>query len=350
VKIHEFYILRCIQIAQNGLGTTAPNPMVGAVVVLENKIIGEGFTSPYGGPHAEVNAINSVVDKSTLGNATLYVTLEPCSHYGKTPPCADLIIKHRIKNVVVGLLDPHEKVAGQGIQKLRDAGCHVTVGVLEKECREHHKRFLTFQEKRRPYIILKWAETADRYIAPKDSLRAEEKQPFWITNPYSRQLVHQMRAEEQAILVGTHTVLADNPKLNVRSWTGKNPIRIVLDKTLKIDATHYVLDKSVKTIVFTAVLDESKYQNDIIYIIIDFSNKIASQICEALYKQHIQSVLIEGGSRTLETFIHENLWDEARVFKGVSSFKQGIKAPQIAGILKKTIHLEQDILNLFYND
>jgi diaminohydroxyphosphoribosylaminopyrimidine deaminase/5-amino-6-(5-phosphoribosylamino)uracil reductase len=350
VKIHEFYILRCIQIAQNGLGTTAPNPMVGAVVVHKNKIIGEGCTSPYGGSHAEVNAINSVKDKSLLSESTIYVTLEPCSHYGKTPPCADLILKHHIKNVVVGLLDPHEKVAGQGIQKLRNAGCHVTVGVLEKECREHHKRFLTFQEKKRPYLILKWAETRDGFIAPAPHLRAEEKQAFWITNQYSRQLVHQWRAEEQAILVGTNTVLADNPKLNVRSWTGRNPTRIIIDRNLKIDASYHVLDKTVKTIVFTAVSDETKYKPDVAYLLIDFSKEIAAQICEALYLQNIQSILIEGGQRTLQTFIDENLWDEARVFVGNSTFKNGIKAPSLVGTLKETNTLDQDILNLYYND
>ena len=213
MKIHEFYILRCIEIAQNGLGTTAPNPMVGAVIVHENKIMGEGFTSPFGGPHAEVNAINSVADKSLLPQSTIYVTLEPCSHFGKTPPCADLIVKHKIPRVVIGLLDPHDKVAGKGVKKLMDAGCEVTVGVLEKECREHHKRFLTFQEKKRPFIILKWAETADGFIAPEKTLRSQNKEPYWITNTYSRQLVHKWRTEEQAILVGTNTVLDDNPKL-----------------------------------------------------------------------------------------------------------------------------------------
>jgi diaminohydroxyphosphoribosylaminopyrimidine deaminase/5-amino-6-(5-phosphoribosylamino)uracil reductase len=350
VKIQEFYILRCIEIAQNGLGTTAPNPMVGTVIVHEDKIIGEGYTSPYGGSHAEVNAINSVKDKSLLANATIYVTLEPCSHYGKTPPCADLIIKHNIKSVVIGLLDPHEKVAGQGIKRLKDAGCNVTVGVLEKECREHHKRFLKFQEYNRPYIILKWAETTDGFIAPESSLRAEEKQPYWITNSYSKQLVHQWRSEEHAILVGTNTVLADNPKLNVRNWTGKNPIRIILDRKLKINNTYHVLDKSVKTLIFTEVTDELKYENDISYILIDFKKNIASQICKALYNQNIQSIIIEGGSKTLQTFIDENLWDEARVFTGIPTFRKGINAPQITGRINETQNLDTDILKTYYND
>ncbi len=350
MKIHEFYISRCIQIAQNGLGTTAPNPMVGAVIVCKNKIIGEGYTSPYGGSHAEVNAINSVKDKSLLVNATIYVTLEPCSHFGKTPPCADLIIKHGIKSVVIGLIDPHEKVAGQGIKRLKDAGCNVTVGILEKECREHHKRFLAIQEKKRPYIILKWAETADGFIAPDNSLRAEKKQPFWITNKYSKQLVHKWRSEEQAILVGTNTVLADNPKLDVRNWTGKNPTRIILDRKLKINNAHHVLDKSIKTLIFTEVSDELKYKNSIDYILIDFNKNIALQICDALYKNNIQSVIIEGGSQTLQTFINESLWDEARVFIGISTFKKGINAPQITGRISETRNLDTDILKTYYND
>jgi len=198
VKIREKYISRCIYIAKNGLGTTAPNPMVGCVIVHDSNIIGEGFTSPYGGAHAEVNAINSVKDKSLLKEATLYVTLEPCSHFGKTPPCSNLIIDDGIKNVVIGCVDDNEKGSGQGIAKLKEAGCNVTVCFLENGCKEHHKRFFTFHNKKRPYIILKWAETADGFIAP---LHKRVKQPVWITNQYSRQLVHKWRAEEQAILV-----------------------------------------------------------------------------------------------------------------------------------------------------
>ena len=200
--------------------------MVGCVVVHDGKIIGEGYTSPYGGPHAEVNAINSVKDKKLLSKATLYVTLEPCSHYGKTPPCADLIAAHKIPQVVIGLKDPHSKVAGKGIEKLEQSGCEVTVGILEEACRWHLKRFLSFHERNRPYIILKWAESKDGFIAPEANKRNSEPEPFWITNTYSQQLVHKWRSEEQAILVGTNTVLEDNPKLTSRNWTGKNPIRV----------------------------------------------------------------------------------------------------------------------------
>ena len=343
VKIHEKYISRCIQLAKNGLGTTYPNPMVGSIIVHGDKIIGEGHTSPYGGPHAEVNAINSVEDKSLLNQATIYVTLEPCSHYGKTPPCADLIIRQGIPNVVVGLLDPHEKVAGKGIEKLRAAGCQVTVGVLEKECREHHKRFLTYHTKKRPYIILKWAETADGFIAPIQEKRSSHLEPFWITNQYSQQMVHQWRSQEQAILVGTNTVLADNPKLNVRHWKGKDPIRIVLDRELKINSKYHVMDGSVKTIVLTAPGNKNTNEN-VIYEEIDFGNDMCAQICTILYKHHIISVIIEGGARTLKSFIDEGLWDEARIFKGKNVFGKGLSAPEIHGITTSKEQIESDTL------
>ena len=244
MKSHEVYISRCIEIAKNGLGNTRPNPMVGAVIVSNNKIIGEGYTSAYGGSHAEVNAINSVGNKSLLKEATLYVTLEPCSHFGKTPPCSDLIIKHKIPNVVIGCIDDNIKVAGQGIKKLKNAGCKVIVGVLEHECKTHHKRFFTFHNKKRPYIILKWAETPDGFIAPKTK---QEQKPVWITNSYSRQLVHKWRSEEQAILVGTNTVLEDNPSLTTRTWTGENPIRVVIDENEKgVDKYYSILKTSMK--------------------------------------------------------------------------------------------------------
>jgi diaminohydroxyphosphoribosylaminopyrimidine deaminase/5-amino-6-(5-phosphoribosylamino)uracil reductase len=349
VKIHEKYISRCIQLAKNGLGTTFPNPMVGSVIVHGNRIIGEGYTSPYGGPHAEVNAINSVRDKILLKEATLFVTLEPCSHYGKTPPCADLIIKHQIPNVVIGLLDPHEKVAGQGIKKLEAAGISVTVGVLEKECREHHKRFLTYHTKKRPYIILKWAETADGFIAPSHHRRSHKPEPYWISNAYSQQLVHQWRSQEKAILVGTNTVLADNPKLNVRHWTGQNPIRIVLDRELKIGDKHHILDGSAKTIIITAFRPKNS-NHGLIYEAIDFEKNMASQICSILHKHNILSIIIEGGAKTLQSFIASELWDEARIFRGKNRFGEGVRAPEIHGILESQKQIESDILSLLKHD
>ncbi len=321
--------------------------MVGCVIVHDGKIIGEGFTSPYGGPHAEVNAINSVKDKHLLQESSLYVTLEPCSHYGKTPPCADLIAKHKLKEVFIGLKDPHDKVAGKGIKKLEDAGCKVTVGILEDECREHHKRFLTFQEKNRPYIILKWAESDDGFIAPDASLRKENPEPFWITNAHSKQLVHQWRSQEQAILVGTRTVLEDNPKLTTRNWAGKDPIRVVLDKDLKIDSSFHVLDASVLTIVLTAVKDQSLYIKGIDYAVLDFSKPLAQQICDVLHQNNITSLIVEGGAKTLQTFMDENLWDEARIFKGSVCFKKGLPAPKLKGTISQRQQILTDTLSLY---
>ncbi|WP_339894332.1 bifunctional diaminohydroxyphosphoribosylaminopyrimidine deaminase/5-amino-6-(5-phosphoribosylamino)uracil reductase RibD [uncultured Algibacter sp.] len=331
---HDIYIKRCIQIAKNGLGSTSPNPMVGSVIVYKNTIIGEGFTSPYGGNHAEVNAINSVSNKDVLKEATLYVTLEPCSHFGKTPPCSDLIVKHKIPNVVIGCVDDNEKVAGKGINKLRTSGCNVTVGVLENECKNHHKRFFTFHNKKRPYIILKWAETNDGFIAPETK---NEQKPVWITNAFSRQLVHKWRAEEQAILVGTNTVQEDNPSLTVRDWTGENPIRIVIDKNEKLSKTHTVFNADVETILIS--------KNNI-----NFSKNVAKQICDFLFEKHINSVIIEGGAKTLQSCIDANLWDEARVFTGQLEFKKGIKAPKFKGKLISEENIITDTLKIYKND
>lgn len=338
------------------MGTTAPNPMVGAVIIHNDKIIGEGYTSPYGGSHAEVNAINAVNDKSLLKSATLYVTLEPCSHFGKTPPCSDLIVKHGIPNVVIGCIDDNPEVAGKGIKKLESAGCNVIVGVLEAECKAHHQRFFTFHNKKRPYIILKWAQSQDGFIAPirhyeqseviskstkrlpqQEHLLRNDAKPVWITNSYSRQLVHKWRAEEQAILVGTNTVIADNPSLTTRDYKGSNPIRVVIDRTKRLPKNASVFDHSAKTIVIT----EDK---------IDFKQPIAKQICDHLYENDINSIIIEGGSQTLQTFIDQNLWDEARIFTGSTTFKNGIIAPKISGALLKNNHILTDNLITLKND
>ena len=244
--IDEQFMARCIQIATNGLGTTYPNPFVGSVIVHNNQIIGEGFTSAYGGPHAEVNAINSVKNQDLLKESTLYVTLEPCSHFGKTPPCADLIIKKEIPRVVIGMLDPFAKVNGQGYLRLLKNGVDVTLNVLEKECASLNKRFITFHEKKRPYIILKWAQTEDGYMGRDDV-------QLWITNQYSKQLVHKWRTEEQAILVGKNTALIDNPQLNARLWEGNNPLRMAIDKNLAIPISFHLYDKSQPTIIFNSL-------------------------------------------------------------------------------------------------
>ncbi len=344
----HFFMKRAIQLAKNGLGTTAPNPMVGAVLVHNDQIIGEGFTSAFGGPHAEINAIHAVSDKSLLKEATLYVTLEPCCHHGKTPPCVEAIIEHHIKKVVIGLLDPHEKVAGKGIEKLKAAGCEVTVGVLEAECREHHKRFLTFHEKKRPYIILKWAQTEDGFIAPEQEFRADTAEPYWITSTLSRQLVHQWRAEEQSILIGTNTALIDNPKLDVRHFEGKNPVRVILDRRLKIQQPYHVLDGSIKTIIITENTHQEKYQKQCTYEVINFDHELVQNICKVLHKHNVTSVLIEGGTKTLQTFIDSNLWDEARVFIGNSKFKKGLAAPTLNRPLFSKTRIQEDKLQIFY--
>ena len=342
---HEHYIKRCLEISKLGIGTTRPNPSVGAVLVVDDRIIGEGFTSPYGGNHAEVNAISAVKDQTLLAIATMYVTLEPCSHFGKTPPCADLIIKSEIKKVVIGCIDSNVLVAGKGIERLQNAGCEVIVGVLENECKAHHRRFFTFQTKKRPFIILKWAQTLDAYIAPKN--RAIQA-PVWITNKASRQLVHKWRCEEQAILVGTTTVLDDNPGLDVRYWKGEDPVRIVIDKELKIPANLKVYDGSVKTIFINK--SSTYVKGTIFFEKINFSKPIAIQICEVLFKHKIQSLIVEGGTKTIQTFIDENLWDEARVFSGEVHFNDGVNAPKLDVIPTKEENIKDDILKTYLND
>jgi diaminohydroxyphosphoribosylaminopyrimidine deaminase / 5-amino-6-(5-phosphoribosylamino)uracil reductase len=332
VKVHEKYMARCIELAKNGLGTTYPNPLVGAVIVYDGKIIGEGWHRKSGEPHAEVLAIQSVKDATLLAKSTIYVSLEPCSHFGKTPPCADLILEHNIPEIVIGTVDPNVKVAGKGIAKLEAAGRKVTVGVLENDCNDLNKRFFTFHQKKRPYIILKWAQSADGFVAP---LQKNERKPVWITNEFSRQLVHKWRAEEQAILVGTQTVVADNPTLDVRDWTGENPTRIVLDQNNRISKESHIFGNQSKTLVY------SEPEN--------FSDNVALALAGRLYRDGIQSVIIEGGTRTLETFLLENLWDEARIFKGTNQFGNGVLAPKLPQAIAHRKMVLQDELLIFYN-
>ncbi|MCM5663787.1 bifunctional diaminohydroxyphosphoribosylaminopyrimidine deaminase/5-amino-6-(5-phosphoribosylamino)uracil reductase RibD [Galbibacter mesophilus] len=351
MKIHEIYIKRCIELAKNGLGNTYPNPMVGCVIVADGKIIGEGYTSPAGQNHAEVNAIQSVKDRSLLKKATIYVTLEPCSHYGKTPPCADLIIKNNIPNVVIGTLDPHDKVCGRGVQKLMEAGHHVTIGVLEGECKASNKRFLTFIEKKRPYIILKWAQSDDGFLSPKP-ITSQERKPIWITNAFSRQLVHKWRTEEHGILVGTNTVVKDNPKLNSRDWQGNSPTRIVIDRNLRTPKESHVWDDTEETIFITdkkTALPEANF-NKITFESVDFEDRLAEQIVEKLYQHNIQSLIVEGGGQTLQTFIDANLWDEARVFTGNVLFDKGTPSPKLPNkeLLEKK-QLGEDVLKIYSN-
>jgi len=348
VNIHEKYINRCIQLAKNGLGFTYPNPLVGSVIVLNDHIIGEGWHQKAGEPHAEVNAINSVKDKSLLKHATIYVNLEPCSHYGKTPPCANLIVENGIKKVVIGSVDSNSKVGGKGILHLQNNGCEVIVGVLEQECLNLNKRFFTFHNKKRPFIILKWAETQDGFI---DKLRdsTSENSPNWISNTYSQQFAHKMRAEEQAILVGTNTAINDNPKLNARNWFGLDPVRIVLDRSLKIPTHYNLYDGSVKTIFLTEKAPSKSLNENTHFEQIDFSKNLAQQICHVLYNHEIQSVIVEGGAKTLQTFIAENLWDEAYIFVGNTKFENGLKAPELKKAPKEIRKISEDTLKIYVN-
>lgn len=335
----EILMERCIQLAHMGLGETYPNPMVGCVLIHEEKIISEGWHHKAGMPHAEVNAIQQITDKEILKNSTLYVSLEPCAHFGKTPPCSDLIIESHIPKVVVGTVDPFSEVNGLGIQNMRNAGIDVKVGVLESECRESNKRFFTFHQKKRPYIVLKWAQTADGFMATKNG---EQK---WITNAYSKQRVHLWRTQEQSILVGTETAKFDNPKLNARLWTGNQPVRIVLDRELKLNSDLYLFDQSQNTLVFTEKVKESK--KNLSFIKIDFAENVEEQILLELYQKGIQSLIIEGGKRTLDSFIEKDLWDEARIFESKESWGEGVESPKVNGKLISSEKLADDTLKMY---
>ena len=321
MSLEEKYMNRCLELARQGEGLTAPNPMVGSVIVCEEKIIGEGFHHEFGGSHAEVHAINSVKDTSLLERSTLYVNLEPCAHYGKTPPCAELIVFHRIPRVVIGTVDPFAKVSGKGIEILKNAGVKVTIGVLEKECIEINRRFFTFHEKKRPYIILKWAQTLDGFI---DSERTSGK-PVWISNELSRILVHRQRTEEAAILIGTNTAIMDNPSLTVRAWSGRQPVRMALDRQNRMPDTLTLKDGKIPTIIFTESDIESRQNLE--FVRLDFNNSLLKQILDFMYSRTIQSVIVEGGRQLLQSFIDDKLWDEAFIYTGPYRFGNGVKAP-----------------------
>jgi diaminohydroxyphosphoribosylaminopyrimidine deaminase/5-amino-6-(5-phosphoribosylamino)uracil reductase len=320
----EKYMKRCIELAQKGEGNVAPNPMVGCVIVLDDVIIGEGYHEQYGKAHAEVNAINSVKDKSFLKKATLYVNLEPCSHFGKTPPCADLIVEHKIPYVVIGTIDTFALIAGRGIEKLANAGIDVKTGVLEDECKELNKRFFCYHEKKRPYIILKWAQTSDGFI---DILRNEEgfEKPMRITNDTSLKLSHVWRSREQAIIVGKRTAVFDNPKLTVRNISGKNPLRIAIDRNLTIPLNYFLLDKTTPTLILTSA--DSQSETNLEYIRLNFDEDLLPQILDVLYEKQIQSLIVEGGTKLINSFIHNDLWDEARVFISQQRIDDGVNAP-----------------------
>ena len=320
----EKYMRRCIELAKNGLCNVAPNPMVGAVIVCDGRIISEGYHVRCGEAHAEVNAIRSVKDESLLKRSTIYVSLEPCSHYGKTPPCADLIIEKQIPRIVIGCRDPFSKVAGRGIQKLQNAGREVIVGVLEEECLHLIRRFITFNTLRRPFITLKWAESADRFI----DIERIDGNPVLLSSPLTSMLVHKKRAENTAIMVGRRTALLDNPFLTVRNWYGRNPIRIVLDCNLSLPNDLQIFNGEVPTLVFTE--KEHPEEKSVSYITIDFAHNPLNQIMEELYQRNIQSLLVEGGSQLLQSFIDNELWDEAYIEKCPKRLYSGVKAPEIS--------------------
>lgn len=347
MSAHDKYLQRCIELAQLGAGNVSPNPMVGAVVVHNDRIIGEGYHRKYGEAHAEVNAINQVLNNfrnadKLLRESTIYVSLEPCAHYGKTPPCADLIIKHQIPSVVVGCRDPFSQVNGRGIEKLKEAGINVITGIMEQECQELNKRFFARVQKQRPYIILKWAQTADGYFAPDDNSQ------LWITGSEARKLVHKWRSEEDAILIGKNTAKTDNPQLNTRYWPGKSPKRVVIDRRLELDSSLYLFDQTVETLVFNEI--KTDIDGKIKYIALeDFNNFVPQYILFQLYIQDIQSVIIEGGAATLNSFIEAGLWDEARIFTGNVLLSKGIKAPVIEGINAEEYQTGEDHLKILYH-
>lgn len=315
--------------------------MVGAVIVYQNQIIGEGYHQYFGGPHAEVNAIESVENKDLLKEASIYVSLEPCSHFGKTPPCSDLIIKYRLKRVVIACVDSFAQVSGAGIEKLKKAGVDVTIGVLEQEARSLNKRFFTFHEQKRPYVILKWAQSADGYI---DRLREEDELGvFWITQKETKQLTHQWRSEESAILIGKNTALNDNPRLTVREVDGKNPIRILLDSHLEVPSTNLLFSDDAPSIIFNTKFSKIEGTNQWIQLI-DMNPKT---ILNTLFKLEIQSVIIEGGKAVLTSFIDANCWDEARILTGNKSINRGLKAPKLNQTLEVEYKYGEDTIQVF---
>jgi diaminohydroxyphosphoribosylaminopyrimidine deaminase/5-amino-6-(5-phosphoribosylamino)uracil reductase len=322
----QIFMQRCLDLALLGMGDVAPNPMVGCVIVHDGIIIGEGYHEKIGRPHAEVNAIRSVKNPELLAQSTLYVSLEPCAHFGKTPPCSDLIIECRIPKVVIGTIDPFTQVAGKGIERMQKAGIQVEMGVLEKECRELNRRFFTFHEKKRPYILLKWAQTLDRFI---DTDRAEIQRPTWITNALSKRLVHKQRSEESAILIGTNTAEFDNPALTVREWTGNQPIRMVIDRTGRLDPDLHIFDGKAPTWIFSGV--EKPDSENLKFILLDFNQNILIQLLTELYHRDILSVVVEGGGELLSSFLEMGLWDEAFVYTGNQFFRKGVPAPTVSG-------------------
>lgn len=326
MQTNEYYMQECLRLAELGRGHVAPNPMVGCVIVCRGEIIGSGYHEYYGGPHAEVNAIRSVKDPELLKESTLFVNLEPCAHFGKTPPCSNLIIEVKIPEVVVGCVDSNSLVGGKGIERMREAGIKVTTACLENKCRALNKRFYTFHEKKRPYIILKWAQTADHFI---DKLRSwpTKEQTLKISGEEAKRLLHQWRSEEQAILVGTRTALLDNPSLTVREISGNNPVRCVIDRKLELPNSLQLFNGEAKTLIFTEKTRDNNEHSE--YIQLNFDEVILPQMMAALFARNIQSILVEGGTYTLEQFLAANLWDEIRVVESKNKIGAGVAAPAV---------------------
>lgn len=331
---------RALELASNGLGVVSPNPMVGCVIVYEDKIIGEGWHEKYGEAHAEVNAIQKIKNKALLKEATVYVTLEPCAHFGKTPPCADLLIKNKVKRVVICNQDSFPLVNGGGIKKLKEAGIDVETGILSNQGRKLNKRFFTRIEKKKPYVILKWAQTADGFIA------RENFDSKWISGGQSRKLVHKWRSEEDAIWVGTKTAKHDNPKLNVRDWKGNDPIRLVIDKQLCLDPNLHLFDQNIPSICYN-LKKEGKEEN-LEWVKVD-EGQLLEDVFFDLRQRGIQSVFVEGGAYLLQTLIDGEYWDEARVFSSETKFEKGIVAPKLPVSANKLLHIENDQLEFFYS-
>ena len=334
----ELLIQRTFDLALMGVGSVSPNPRVGCVLVKDGEVIGEGWHKKYGEAHAEVNAIASVADKNQLKGSTAYVSLEPCSHFGKNPPCSDLLIQYKVQKVVISNLDSNPLVAGEGIEKLKGAGIEVITGVLEKEGRELNKRFFTYYEKQRPYIILKWAQTSDGFIAHSNY------ESRWISSEFSRQLVHKWRSEEDAVLVGTKTAAHDNPNLTVRDWSGGNPTRLVIDRFLRLSDNLNLFDQSVPTVCFNLLKHEEHPNLKLVRL--DEQNFIL-QLLAWLCKEKIQSLIVEGGNQTLSFFIESGLWDEARIFTSPRSFHKGIKGPSLQGDLISREQISTDLLQIY---
>lgn len=336
---------RCLQLARLGGSYTAPNPMVGAVVVHNDIIIGEGFHQRYGEAHAEPNAIQSVSDKSLLCECTLFINLEPCSHFGKTPPCANLIVQSGIPKVVIGTLDPNPKVSGKGIEIMREAGIEVVTGILEEACRELNKRFFVWQTEKRPWVILKWAQTKDGFV---DIIRKDvATAPLQISNEMTRQLTHKVRAENQSIMVSTNTAVLDNPRLSVRNWSGKNPVRIVLDRSGRIPGHYHIFDNSTKTLIFTE--EDRESHTSTVYIKVDFDEKMLRNVLREISDRNIHSVLVEGGPQLLRSFIRESLWDEAQVEIADFCSNEGIEAPVIEAIPDDTEQIDGHLVIKYLN-